>query len=230
MIATEMVSKLGERLDHDAPERSFGLPERYALLDEGQQYVVQELPINMVRPVEKVSTAQAVDASGGVALGSLDPLILNGDRGILDVLHSSGYYCTEISDDDEWRLSVENNWIFSTNAPRYRLQGTDLLLRPFTFGSTTGVIRYKSVPATITSSVDCALSGTVQELIVDYALYLGLKTAKDYNAAGSLLKLVDSQITAYVNTYVKKRTVRMAAGMMDGYGGGGGRGDIKTFG
>ena len=201
MISTEMLSKLGIRLNREAPESDFNIPERLSFLNDGQLYVAGELPIYMVRQIETVSSAMAVDANGGISLAALErltvveesspsttvfkgtagqglssvndayngaviinmtngtyhvvtdyigatlqftvtaeaaasprtwdsgdefifpngelalPGILNGDRGILDVLHSSGYYCAEIDDDDEWRLSVELSTVFSSNAP-----------------------------------------------------------------------------------------------------------------
>ena len=311
MTAAEMESKLGIRLNHENPERTFSITERYSFLNEGQLYVVQELPIDMVRPVETVSNALAVDANGAINLAALSrltvveegspsttlfkgtageglsavndaykgaviynitngtshvvtgytgatlqftvtaeaaaeprtwdsgdefifpnneltlPIPLNGDRGILDVLHSSGYYCHEITDYD-WKRLIEYSLIYNGINPGYRLQGTDVLLRPFTFGTTTGVIHYKAVPAAITDSVNSVLSATVQELIVDYAFYIGLKTGLQFTAAGELLRLVDSQIIDYVNKYTPPRRVIMKAGDGYGYCGRNGQGNIYS--
>ncbi len=214
MTAAEMESKLGIRLNHENPEYQYSITERYAFLNEGQLYVVQELPFDMVREVQTFSGAKPVDADGGVALDSLDPLILNGDRGIIDIRHSSGYYCHEITDYD-WRRLIEYSLVYNGINPGYRLQGTDVLLKPFTYGTTTGDIQYKAVPTPITSTVNSAFSATVQELIVDYAFYIGLKTGLKFTAAGELLRLVDSQIIDYVNKYTPSRRVIMEAG--DGY-------------
>lgn len=313
MISTEMLSKLGIRLNREAPESDFNIPERLSFLNDGQLYVAGELPIYMVRQIETVSSAMAVDANGGISLAALErltvveesspsttvfkgtagqglssvndayngaviinmtngtyhvvtdyigatlqftvseevaasprtwdsgdefifpngelalPGILNGDRGILDVLHSSGYYCDEIDDDDEWRRVVEKSYSYPSNAPRYRLQGTMLYLNPYTYGTTTGIVRYRATPAAITSTIACVFANDVQDLIVDYALYVGLKTAREYDAAGAILGLVDKQIARFTNRYSKGRKVGFEAGRMTTRGGGR-MGDILTRG
>jgi hypothetical protein len=290
MTSEVMLSKLGMRLNRDAPESDFNNTERLSFLNDGQLYVCERLPIDMVRPIEAVSPALAVDANGGISLSALSRLtvvaespvsttvfygtagqglsavddayngaalvnlsngtnhivtdyvgssrkftvtaeaatsprtwasgdefyfpnnevtlrsILNGDRGILDIKHSSGRFCTPL-DDDEWRSSIEYGTVFSDTSPRFRVEGQTLYLRPFTYGTTTGIIRYRATPDDITSSVPCALGADVQNLILDYALYVGLKTAKQYDAAGSLLRLVDGQIGEYRNRYVAPRRV-----------------------
>jgi len=314
MISAEMLSKLGIRLNREAPESEFNIAERLSFLNDGQLYVAGKLPIYMVRQIETVSSAIAVDANGGISLAALDrltvveedpasttvfkgtadqglssvndayngavvinvtngtyhvvtdyvgadlqftvseevavaprtwnsgdefifpngelalPGILNGDRSILDVLHSSGYYCTEIDDDDEWRHVIEKGYSYPSSNPRYRLQGTKLYLNPYTYGTTTGVIRYRATPTKITSSISCAFGEDVQELIVDYALYVGLKTARIYDMAGAVLQLVDKQIAQATNRYSKVgRKVGFEASRMTGRGGGR-IGDILTRG
>ena len=291
MNSDVMLSKLGLQLNRQAPESDFNITERLSFLNDAQLYVCEKLPIDMVRPIEAVSPALAVDSNGGISLAALSRLtvvaespvsttvfygtvgqglstendayngavlvnlsngtnhivtdyvgstrkftvtaeaatsprswasgdefyfpnnevvlrpILNGDRGILDIKHSSGYFCAPL-DDNDWRSSIEYSTVFSDTSPRFRVEGQTLYLRPFTYGVTTGIIRYRATPDEITASVPCALGADVQNLILDYALYVGLKTARQYDAAGALLRLVTGQITTYRNQYVAPRQVQ----------------------
>ena len=235
MTASEMYSRVGLRLNKEAPEREFYISERLAFLNEAQLYVADKMPIEKVRQLENVSDAQAVDANGAIDLTALSPTILNGDRGVLDVLHSSGYYCSGPLDEEDRREVTELSITFPSSRPAFWFIGTGLYLNPYTYGSTTGVIRYKGTPTAITDSVACALNDDIQDIIVEYAVYIGLKTLAAsegsnarLNAALSVKAMAEGMISSNTNNYTAPRRIRFEVGQMNGnnYGGS----DIKTRG
>jgi len=140
--------------------------------------------------------------------------ILNGDRGIIAVLHSSGKYCTELPESDRRIVDQESMSIPESN-PRYFIEGTTLYLRPYTYGTTTGIIYYKRVPAAITSSVACVLDDNIQDIITDYAGFLGLNRAKQYSAAADLYALAEKRINTLINKGAKLQPVRMEASLLN---------------
>jgi hypothetical protein len=220
MTSDEIVGKLGMRLDREAPESKFGVTERYSYLNDGQLYMAQVLPIDLVRQIETTSTAQAVATDGSITLSSLSPKILNGDRGILSVKHSGGYYCHEILEED-WQRAVEYSLTYTESDPVYYLEGVKLYLMPYAYGTTTGVIRYRAVPTAITDSVASAFGDDVQDMIVDYGVYMGLKSTHGrLEEALAKFRMLEKQVSHLVNLYAPKRRVVFEVGQVLGRGGG----------
>lgn len=305
MTSAEMVGKLGMRLNREAPESDFSVTERYSYLNDGQLYAAQVLPIHLVRAIETVSPALAVDSAGAIGLETLTrltvvqeaspsttvfkgtagqglsavndayngatiqnitngtnhivtdyvgatlqftvtaevatsprtwdsgdefyfpnrdlalPVLLNGDRGILDVKHSSGYYCRQIFE-EEWQRAVEHSLVYPSSSPVYYLQGTKIYLNPYTYGTTTGIIRYRSEPDAITSSAPCVFGSDVQDMIIDYGVYLGLKaTPSRFDLAMANFRILEKQVNQAVNRYAPKGRVVFEVGQVLGRGCGG---------
>ena len=309
MLAPELLANLTLIYDREAPGIDFNTSECLSYLNRSQRYVAGELPLRYVRPLETVSSAKAVSATGGIslsmqlsltyaALGSpaatgfigddgqglslvdnaykgaviysvgygsyhvvtayvgasrtftVSPAatgnfgasetkefyfvtpdygfgspILNGDRGIIAVLHSSGKYCTELLESDR-RIVDQESISIPESKPRYFIEGTTLYLRPYTHGTTTGIISYKRVPVAITSSVACVLGDDIQDIITDHAGFLGLNRAKKYSAAADLYALVERRINTLVNRGAKLQPVRMEASLLNKRGSGA---NILTF-
>jgi len=125
-------------------ELLFTSEERLSFLNKAQIHVCMELAIFYVRQIETRKSAQALGSSGEIDLSSLDPLVLEGERGIIGIKHSgNGKWCTLLSDRRRRRLE-NRSAVFSSASPVYYFEGDYVYVLPFS-GYTVDIL-YKRLP------------------------------------------------------------------------------------
>lgn len=165
MTFADMTSKLSICLA-DRHRDLYGLTELTAMLNEGQLRAITLLNSGLIPELDQSALAQTLDNDGAFDLEDLDPEPYGGIVGIRYIRLTNGRWFTRISY-EEYRTMYRNGDTFPATDPVYYQIGTKLYMLPST---TTIDIIYRSAPAAITSSVNCALNTILHDIVVGLAL------------------------------------------------------------
>lgn len=117
--------------------------ENLLFLNKAQRCVCTELSIYYIRELQKLATSQALGLSGELDLTSLDPALLEGEKGVISVKLTGGKYCTPLTDEKR-RANEDASVTYYTSAPVYYFEGKYLYVLPFS-GYTADIL-YKRLP------------------------------------------------------------------------------------
>lgn len=142
-----MIDDLGARVlprgRADGTPFSFTSGEFLRFLNRAQSYIATELSDYSIRPIQVSATAQSLGSSGEFDLSSLDPELLEGDRGIISVKITDGKFSTLLTD-DERRVNENADVTYSATEPYHHFYGNYLYLLPF--AGVTLDLEYKKEP------------------------------------------------------------------------------------
>ncbi|KKM65004.1 hypothetical protein LCGC14_1495670 [marine sediment metagenome] len=143
MTLEEMYNDLEWRLRQEDDDRV--LPPAYLthLLNRAQRYVVMRVDEFLVPELINSSTSNDISGGTGFDITTLDPLSLDGEKGIISVKLTSGKYARRIFE-QEIRANEDVSLTYSTQDPRFYFRGNTLYVLPYASASID--IRYKGKP------------------------------------------------------------------------------------
>lgn len=139
-----MIADLGLRFKFLGGEVCpFSPNARLLFLNKAQLHVASELSLYYVRELQELTTSQALGSNGELDLTSLDPALLEGEKGVISVKLTGGKYCTFLTGEKR-RANEDASVTYYTSAPVYYFEAGNLYVHPF--AAQTIDLCYKKIP------------------------------------------------------------------------------------
>ena len=201
------LNKLNYRFDEsktlvDRSPHEFTKLERDLMLNRAQRKVVSLTVIDYFARLNTLDSDQTV-TSGACALSKLTKTPIYNPWGILGIKTNHGKFC-EYLKFHEYKALINDGKAFDLNKPMWYLFGANIQVLPTT-GISTISIYYVREPVTITTVTPtaCELSDEMQEIILDYATFIGYAQRKDVDRGRTYLELALGGINT-INTRIDR--------------------------
>lgn len=229
MVVEEMVDDLKVQLNvlnqaGKAPHE-FSSQNVILFLNRAQRRIIDRLQFFQMRELEIWAVSQSLGTSGEFDWSTLSPAVFQGEKSILAVKHTGGYYCRIISPHRN-RKYEDAGYVFSNTDPRMFFEGNDIFIRPYS-GKTIDIL-YRKIPtamaldATPANNVDCILNENVQEALLELALYYGYRAGGDLSRAREcreeatrLLRILNGGYAVIPTSTIEAARLLTGAGIVD---------------
>lgn len=174
--------------------------ERLLMLNRAQRKVVSLIVIDYFAKLYTLDSTKTVTA-GAFALSGLTSTPMYNPWGILGVKTNGGKFCDFIKF-EEYKQLTNDSKSYSIEKPKWYIFGSSMYVLPTTGISTIDIYYVREpVAMSITGPTACELSDEVQEIIIDYATFIGLAQRKDIERGRVYLELALGAINA-INTRI----------------------------
>jgi len=199
------LNKLNLRFDdsHTLTDKSpdeFTKLERELMLNRAQRKVVSLTVIDYFSKLNVLDSEKTV-TSGVCALSGLSQTPIYDPWGIIGIKTNIGKFCEYIKF-EEYRELTNNNKSYSNEKPKWYIYGSNIYVLPTTGISSIDIYYVRQpVAISVTTPTACELSDEMQEIILDYATFIGLAQRKDLERGKVYLELALGAINT-INTRI----------------------------
>lgn len=210
--AAEMVDQLGLYLNKlnyrfddshtlvDKAPDEFTKTERLLMLNRAQRKVVSLTVIDYFARLLVLDEDEVV-TSGACALTNLSQTPIYNPWGIIGVRTNLGKFCEYIKF-FEYKQLINDDKTFDIDKPKWYIYGSSIYVLPTTGISTIDIYYVREpVAMSLATPTACELSDEMQDIILDYATFIGYAQRKDIDRGRTYLELALGGINA-INTRI----------------------------